>query len=186
MKKTLLLAGVACLISATASNAMDYRDIKPIIGLDYAYSDADFKKSSKGLNNDFNSGVLTIGSKMGEIMSVEAFYQMAGEQKSTVGTDKMKAEFSAYGIDAYGHMPLGCEKKFELLGSLGLGIYDINIKKNGGKVVDTNRVGYRMGLGAQYNFTDNLAARVMARYNYIGNGHLHSMNEVAAGIRYSF
>ena len=58
MKKTLLLAGVACLISATASNAMDYRDIKPIIGLDYAYSDADFKKSSKGLNNDFNSGVV--------------------------------------------------------------------------------------------------------------------------------
>ncbi len=186
MKKTLLLAGVACLISATAANAMSYREIKPIVGLDYAYTDADFKKESKGLNNDFNSGILSVGTKIGEFSSVEAFYQMAGEKKTNKDAAKYKAKFSAYGIDAYGHMPLGCERKFELLGSLGLGIYDIDVKKDGGKVVDTNRVGYRIGLGAQYNFTENVAGRIMGRYNYIGNGQLHSMNEVTAGIRYAF
>lgn len=186
MKKTLLLAGVACLISATAAHAMDYTNIKPIIGLDYAYDNAEFKKESKGLNDDFNSGIISLGTRIGDYSSVEAFYQLAGEKKTSTDVAKYKAKFSAYGLDVYGHLPLGCEQKVELLGSLGLGIYDIDIKRDGGKVVDTNRVGYRIGLGAQYNFTPNVAGRIMGRYDYIGNGQLHSMNEVTAGIRYAF
>lgn len=185
MKKTLLLAGVACLISATAANAMDYKNIRPIIGLDYAYDNVDFKKESKILNNDFNSGIISVGTRIGDYSSVEAFWQIAGEKKTNTDTAKYKARFTAYGLDAYGHLPLGCEQKVELLGSLGLGIYDIAIKKDGAKNT-TDRVGYRIGLGAQYNFTDNIAGRVMGRYNYIGNGQLHSMNEVTAGIRYAF
>ena len=43
MKKTLLLAGVACLFSVSA-NAMDLsREFRPYIGLDYVYSHADYK-----------------------------------------------------------------------------------------------------------------------------------------------
>ena len=43
MKKTLLLAGVACIFSYNA-NAMNISsDLKPYIGLDYVYSKADFK-----------------------------------------------------------------------------------------------------------------------------------------------
>lgn len=185
MKKTLLLAGVACLVSATAAHAMDFSKFKPIMGLDYAYSDADFKKEAKAINGDFSSGIISLGTKIGDYSSVEAFYQMAGEEKGKQDGVSYKGKFSAYGMDAYGHMPIGCEQKVELLGSMGLGIYDINIKKDGVKN-SSDRVGYRFGLGAQYNFTEHLAGRVMARYNYIGNTNLHSFNELTAGVRYSF
>lgn len=185
MKKTLLLAGVACLVSAASAHAMNYNEFKPIIGLDYAYSNADFKKDVKNLNDDFNSGIISVGTKIGDYSSVEAFYQLAGDKKTNTDTAKYKAKFSAYGLDAYGHLPLGCAKKVELLGSLGLGIYDINIKKDGAKAT-TDKVGYRMGLGAQYNFTENFAGRIMGRYNYLGGGRIHSFNEVTAGVRYSF
>lgn len=185
MRKTLLLAGVACLISASAANAMDYNGFRPYVGLDYAYDDVDFKKEAKPINNDFSSGIISVGTKFNNYSSVEAFYQMAGEEKGRSDNVPYKGKFSAYGLDALGHMPLGCEQKVELLGSLGLGIYDINIKKDGVKN-SSDKVGYRIGLGAQYNFTDNIAARVMARYNYLGMANLHSMNEVTAGIRYTF
>lgn len=47
MKKTLLLAGVACLFSFGA-NAADYnmRDLRPYIGIDYIYTNANIKKET--------------------------------------------------------------------------------------------------------------------------------------------
>ena len=49
MKKTLLLAGVACIFSYNA-NAMNISsDLKPYIGLDYVYSKADFKGEASRL-----------------------------------------------------------------------------------------------------------------------------------------
>ena len=64
MKKTLLLAGVACIFSYNA-NAMNISsDLKPYIGLDYVYSKADFKgeasrlEKSNLLKDNYNSGVL--------------------------------------------------------------------------------------------------------------------------------
>lgn len=185
MKKSLLLAGVACLVSASAANAMDYNMFKPIVGLDYAYSDADFKKEAKPVNNDFSSGIISLGTKIGDYSSVEAFYQMSGEEKGHQDGVDYKGKFTAYGLDGIGHLPLGCEGKVELLGSLGLGIYDVDVKANGVKH-SASKVGYRGGIGAQYNFTENLAGRVMGRYNYIGDSNLHSFNEVTAGVRYTF
>ena len=185
MRKTLILAGVACILSANAAHALDFKTFNPTIGLDYAYSDADFKKESKDLNNKFSSGIISLGTKIGDYSSVEAYWQMSADKKTNTDTAKYKARFSSYGVDAYGHLPLGCEQKVELLGSLGLGIYDISIKKDGEKST-TDRVGYRLGLGAQYNFTEHFSGRIMGRYNYIGNGQLHSFNEVTAGIRYTF
>ncbi len=182
MKKTLLLAGVACLMSFGAQ-AQPY-DVKPYIGLDYAYDHADFKKDAKSLKNDFNSGIINAGVRM-ENVGLEGFFQMSGKNKNRRPNDTIRTKFNAYGLDMYGYMPLGCEQKFELLGSLGVGIYDIEMKGDNRKD-DTTRVGYRAGIGAQYNFNENVAARIMGRYNYIGSGKLHSMNEVTAGVRYSF
>ena len=182
MKKTLLLAGVACLMSFNA-HAQTY-DVKPYVGLDYAYDRADFKKDAKDLKKGFNSGIINAGVRMEDI-GIEGFFQVSGENKNHRTDNTVKTKFNAYGLDMYGYLPLGCEKKFELLGSLGAGIYDIHMKDNSSKH-NTTRVGYRAGIGAQYNFNENIAARIMGRYNYIGSGRLHSMNEVTAGLRYSF
>ena len=75
MKKTLLLAGVACIFSYNA-NAMNISsDLKPYIGLDYVYSKADFKgeasrlEKSNLLKDNYNSGVINAGIKLGDYTS---------------------------------------------------------------------------------------------------------------------
>lgn len=182
MKKTLLLAGVACLLSFNAS-AQEFR---PYVGLDYAYDKADFKKEAKSLDDGFNSGIINAGVRMGDYYGLEAFFQQSGERKTHFTGEDVKAKFNAYGLDAYGYMPLGCEKKFDLLASLGLAAYDTTVKGLPEGKYDKQRMGYRMGIGAQYNFTENMAARVMGRYNYLGMSQLDNFSEVTAGVRYTF
>lgn len=195
MKKTLLLAGVACLFSYSA-NAMDMSsELKPYIGLDYVYSKADYKNEASRLEKDklikdnYNSGVINAGVKMGDYTSLEAFYQQSATRKGDRYyldglAHKAKTKFNAYGLDLYGYVPVGCSG-FNLLGTVGLANYDLEIKGAGGKDTWT-RVGYRAGLGAQYDFNQNWAARVVGRYSYIGTKAVDNLKEVTAGIRYTF
>ncbi len=185
MKKTLLLASAACLFSFGA-NAMDLSaEMKPYVGLDYAYSHGDIKKDA-GIKKDYNSGIINAGVKMGDYSGLEAFFQQSGERKAHHGErGKVKSEFYAYGLDAYGYMPMGCEKKFNLLGSLGLANYNMKVKVPGGNR-DKQKVGYRVGIGASYDLTENWSARIMGRYSYIGAHDIKSLQEVTAGVRYTF
>lgn len=183
MKKTLLLAGVACLVSSVAS-AQDY-NLKPYVGLDYAYDKAKLGGEASSLDDSFNSGIINVGSRFNENFGLEAFYQMADENKEHIAANEIKTKFSAYGLDAYGYMPMGCDKKVDLLGSVGLANYDLEVKGADGKHTQ-DKIGYRFGLGAQYNFTEQFAARVMARYSYIGADSVNNLQEVTAGVRYTF
>ena len=81
-------------------------------------------------------------------------------------------------------MPIGCSG-FNLLGTIGLANYDLEVKGAGDKDTWT-RVGYRAGIGAQYDFNENWAARVVGRYSYIGTKAVDNLKEVTAGIRYTF
>ena len=185
MKKTLLLAGVACLFSF-GTNAEEYR---PYVGLDYVFSNANIKKEYN-MKKDYNSGAVNAGIQIGEYTGLEAFFQQSGERKKNI-TDTLnnKTKFHAYGLDLYGYMPVPeCNEKFSLLGSIGIANYNIESKYNGdirGKI-DKDRIGYRVGLGAQYNFNEHWGARVMGRYSYLGTKVLKDLKEVTAGIRYTF
>lgn len=183
-KSALLLAGVACLFAFQA-NARDWKELNPYVGMDYAYSKAGLKKGFSNYDDKFNSGIFNVGMKANEHMGLEAFLQIAGERKNHRDEGTYKSEFNAYGLDAYGYMPMGCEGKFNLLGSLGLGIYDFDMNNPTGKTT-TTRVGYRVGVGAQYDFTDHIAARVMGRYGYIGADSVKYVEELTAGLRYTF
>lgn len=185
MKKTLLLAGVACLFSVSA-NAMDVaKEFRPYIGLDYVYSHADYKDLVLEPKKSYNSGMVSVGTWISPYASLEAFFQQSAEVKSHNGTiDHIKTKFYAYGLDAYGYLPLGCDG-FNLLGSLGLANYNMKVKYHQGSD-DKQRMGYRVGIGAQYNFTEHFAARVVGRYSFIGAKHLDNLMEVTAGIRYTF
>lgn len=187
MKKTLLLAGVACLFSFGA-NAADYsmRDLKPYVGLDYVYTSANLKKDT-GIKKDYNSGAVNAGITLYDNVGLEAFFQQSGERKSLKGTPyQTKSEFYAYGLDLYGYMPIGCDG-FNLVGSIGAANYNVKLKYKGhfGNE-DKQRVGYRGGVGMQYNMTENWSARLLYRYTYLGMKELKNLNEVTAGIRYSF
>ncbi len=187
MKKTLLLAGVACLFSFGA-NAADYnmRDLRPYIGIDYIYTNANIKKET-GIKKDYNSGAINAGIRFDDYVGLEAFFQQSGERKSMKGTPyQTKSEFYAFGLDLFGYMPIGCDG-FNLVGSLGVANYNVKLKYRGHfGSDDKQRVGYRAGVGMQYDFTENFAARVMYRYTHLGMKEVKNLNEVNAGIRYSF
>ena len=189
MKKTLLLAGVAALVSFNA-NAME---MKPYVGLDYVYSMADIDKvdGEKMFEEDLNAFAITAGAKLHKNFGLEAFYQQSMEESKNSTEGKGKDEYNAFGIDAIGYLPIDQAGKFELLGSLGIGYYDVDYKlrehATGVRYSDgDDGFGYRIGAGAQYNITENVAARVMARYADIDVDGIDNMVDVTAGIRYSF
>ena len=191
-KKIILLAGAAMFLTGTAS-AME---LNPYIGLDYVYSKADFKSDkisafdTRSLKDNYNSGMVSMGIRPLEYMSLEAFFQQSAEQKgdkiveASGAQHKIKSEFYAYGIDAYGYMPIGCSG-FSLLGTVGVANYNFKIKSNDGSV-DKQKLGYRAGIGAQYDINDNWAVRLVGRYSYIDSNYLDNLQEVTAGIRYTF
>ena len=191
-RKVILLAGAA-MFMAFSANAMD---INPYIGLDYVYSKASFKKdkissySTSNLRDEYNSGMVSLGMKPAEYFSLEAFFQQSDKQEgariyeANGHTHKIKSEFYSYGLDAYGYMPIGCDG-FNLLGTVGLANYNLKIKSNGGSV-DKQTLGYRAGIGAQYDLNDNWAVRVVGRYSYIHSKYMDDLKEVTAGIRYTF
>ena len=195
MKKALLLAGVACLFS-NGVNAMEMSsNLKPYVGLDYVYSKADYKDEGTRLNktkfikDNYNSGAINAGVMIDDYASVEAFFQQSGSTKGSTNyvdgvNHKAKTKFNAYGVDVYGYLPVGCSG-FNLLGTVGAANYDFEIK-NGPNKDNSSRIGYRAGVGAQYNFDDNWSARVVGRYSYINSKNVDNLMEATAGIRYTF
>ena len=77
-----------------------------------------------------------------------------------------------------------CEGKYDLLATIGAA--DYYFKGDGENGKSANRIGYRVGAGAMYNFNDNISARVVGRYSYIGAKSLNYAAEVTAGLRYTF
>ena len=193
MKKTLLLAGVACTLLVSQANAANWatnyvdnmtKDAKIYVGADYAFDDFDFKGSLDGAKTSYNSAALNIGAKMG-MVGVEFFGQWSFGRTKDTDDGKIKTRVNAYGMDLYGYMPLGCEGKYELLGSVG--VADYYYKGLTEDSNDTNNhIGWRVGGGAMYNITDHVSARVMGRYAYIGASELNHAAEVTAGLRYNF
>lgn len=183
MKKYLLLAGVASIMSFNA-NAME---MKPYVGLDYVYSmmDTDKVAGETIVDENLNAFAINAGVRMHKNFGVEAFFQQTEEGKKHVKGVEFKDKYHAYGVDMIGYMPLGCDEKVELLGSLGLGYYDTEYKALGKKETDDGW-GWRLGAGAQYNFTENMAGRVMVRYADVDVDGIDNIVDLTAGVRYSF
>lgn len=187
MKKEILMAGAAVLLAGTA----EAMEINPYIGMDYVYSSADYKSDNntwdKALKKDYNSGAVNVGMRPSQYFSLEGFFQQSTKEKgayiSTAG-DRIKSEFYAYGADAYGYLPIGCDG-WNLLGTVGMANYNFKVKTAAGSD-DKNHMGYRAGLGVQYDMNENWAMRVVGRYSYIDSKVLDNLQEVTAGIRYTF
>lgn len=186
MNKTLLLAGAACFLSLNV-NAAEI-DVKPYVGLDYVYTSADFNYGYEELvAENYNSFNLNVGTKFNKNFGVEAFYQKsAREDKSVYGVVTTKGEFDAYGVDFAGYLPL--TENLEGIASIGLGHYTFKVSALGGSDDESN-MGYRLGLGAQYNINENVGVRVMGRFVGIDDGDdgvVNNLTEFTAGIRYTF
>lgn len=187
MKKTLLLAGVACVLLSSNANAgwqSMAKDANLYVGADYVYDSYDFKGNLDEAKSSHNSGNFNIGTRV-KNAGAEIFGQWSGKRTKDLAEGKLKTRVDAYGLDFYGYQPLGCEGKYDLLATVGVADYHYTGKANGDKI-SKNRIGWRVGGGAMYNMTDHVSARIVGRYAYIGAKDLNHAAEVTAGLRYSF
>lgn len=188
MKKILLLSGVACLMAVNAQAGIyNWQKflIRPYIGADYVYSHAHQGNDAKNFKKNFHSGKADLGMEWNKRIYTEFSYQMSGELKNAnpYGDGKSKNSFQAYAMDLYGKMPIMCSNLGAVL-TAGGAIYDIKYKQMPNS--STTKVGYRAGLGMQYDMTDNLSARVIGRYSYIGTKRMNNLKEVTVGMLYRF
>ncbi|MBQ8870639.1 MAG: outer membrane beta-barrel protein [Alphaproteobacteria bacterium] len=192
MKKTLLLAGVISLLNFNA-NAQFYQQpqynysdiqngIRTMFGIDYLYAmtDTDYQVH----NFSFSGGI-----KLHPYFGVEAFFQKSLTEAENRYSNM---KYIAYGLDFIGYIPL--DSKFDLIGTIGIGNTEYSIEEYDSDVYSYNKeydaIGYRIGLGGQYNFNDMVSARFMARYNFIFNDvdyrSIDSMIDLTAGLRLYF
>jgi len=187
MKKSLLLAGVACVMIATNASA-NWRNVmqngKIYVGADYAFDSYDFKGDLENAKNGHHSGIFNVGSRLDNI-GFEIFGQWSGKRTKDTDEGKLKTKVNAYGLDLYGYRPLGCEGKYDLFATIGVADYYYKGEDDNGSD-SSNHVGWRIGGGAMYNFSEHMSARVVGRYAYIGSNELNHTAEVTAGLRYSF
>lgn len=183
MKKTLLLAGVACLFGAATANA----EVKPYVGLDWNYSTFDYAYDlEKYAEDDYQSASLIAGAKLHKNFGVEAFYQFSQAEKNTYENIKMHTRFQAYGLDALGYLPLGCDGTVDVIAGLGLGQYEMKYRVAGIVSDKEETLGYRLNVGAQYNIDENWAVRGMYRHVYTQKSDIDAIDEFSLGVRYSF
>lgn len=192
MNKTLLLTGVAALVAFNA-NAYDIKDYwAPYIGLDYNYTKTHHPESTKAiasgtLPSNYHSGTFAFGTFFAPYVALEGFAEFAKYENKP----EVRSYSRAFGADVLGVLPLDCNKKFDLLGSLGLGRYYNKLKYK--KAAGRNEYaeydwGYRFGAGAQYNINDNWSVRAMYRHVVFNKPKFayNNLDIVSLGVRYNF
>ena len=158
--------------------------IKPYVGAEYVFSHAKVGGEANHSKHNFNSGKVDLGMEWDNFFDTEFSYQHSGELKSgNEDGGKIKTSFQAYAMDLYGKYPIMCSP-LSAVGTVGAAIYHANFK--GLPNEEFNRVGYRAGVGMQYDFTNHVSARVIGRYSYVNTNYLNNLMEVNAGLLYRF
>lgn len=179
----------------TYTTSEDTNRIRPYIGVDVAMSSMDLEDNDYGdyseyIEDSYNSISLVVGAKFNRHVGVEAFIQQSSEEDKDYGEGKTTNQYNAIGVDLIGYMPVSHE--LELLASLGMAQYNFNVKEEYEDYEywekdSLNTLGIRLGIGAQFYMTDNVALRGMARYvQFSDDDIIKNMVEFSLGLRYMF
>lgn len=187
MKCKILAAAAAGLVIGSAVHA-DV-DVHPYVGAELSYNmpkykgdtttttgvaTPDIKKSKPGF------GVL-LGARICEYFGVEAGYAQVMKAKK----DDFSGKINNMYLDGMGYFAASPE--MDLIAALGVG--RLKQKVNGFDVANDGtkaKTSYRVGVGAQYKFDENVAARLMIRHQKGNKEFLKNMNSVALGVTYTF
>ena len=180
-KNIALLAAVSAIALATSANALEFR---PYVGAQYNLTSASVKNMP---NMDMHSYSVFVGTDYNRYFGTEVFYQNSNKWHKVYEGNKVKADFAAYGLDAYGYLPLGCDRVWSLLGTAGIASYKYDFDNGVDPKGDDHGLGYRLGAGVQYNVTNNIAVRGLARYIWADKlDQFDHMMEYSLGAKYSF
>ncbi|MBR1648023.1 MAG: porin family protein [Alphaproteobacteria bacterium] len=183
MKKALLMAGAAALFASSAN-----AEVKPYVGLDGNYSSIDWAYDIEdSVEDDYTSVSAVAGAKFIRNFGMEAFYQISnGEKNRDANAGLNHSRFTAYGVDALGYLPLGCEGKVELIAGAGVGEYTFKVRNTFDGTSKDHSTGYRLNAGAQYNVDENWSVRGMYRHVYTQKSYADAIDEFSLGVRYNF
>lgn len=184
MNKTfgaLMIAASAIAYTANA-NATELK-FNPYVGVDYNNTRANAKFSRPY----FNSASVNVGAMYNDYFGTEVFYQHSDEYAKLVGTARNKVSMQAYGLDLMGYLPVDCGRNINIVGTIGIGDYEVKTKYIGSP---TNRDGgyaWRYGAGVHLKLTNNVGVRGLVRYidPHRISGYDH-MIEYSLGLRYTF
>lgn len=145
------------------------------------------KKSSPGAG-------LFLGTRVTENFGAELGYSVLKKSHNTpVAGRTLDVKMNNPYIDAMGYLPVAND--VELIGSVGVGRLSTKVenKVNGvvqplsttNKNLAKSKAGVRLGLGAQYKFSENVGARFMVRHQK-GNKIIKNVNSAGLGLFYQF
>ena len=182
MKKiTFLLTTTLILGGFVKNSAADSYKYTPYAGVDYIYSQTD----ADGFKPYHNSLGIHIGSDYGKYFGTELFFTQSNSSKKRPNNGIVKTSYRSYGLDLMAYLPLGCEERFSLIATAGIGEYVYKTKFVPAKHYNEHGFGYRFGGGFKYAFDKNWQARILLRrvnFDHL-SGYNHNM-EYTAGVEY--
>jgi len=198
MKKTLLLAGVAGALLAHNAQAEDLQKIKPVVGIDYVFSQIDMDDGNDELlESELNAFAVSVGARFNKYAGFEVFYQQSEDAEKNIYADRLEAlsskvQYKIQGIDIIGYAPVN--NNMDFVGSVGITYSKADysftyldrisgIAEEIGKD-SQKKFGFRLGAGTQYNINEHLSLRLMGRYNYTGIVGAKNMFDITAGVRF--
>ena len=99
-------------------------DIQASMGIDYVYSDVEIDDIFEDyIPHTFNSYNISIGTRFGKYVGLEAFYQKSNDADRNIFGYDVSTSFQAYGIDLNLYGPTQYDNLYALL-SLGAGNYN--------------------------------------------------------------
>lgn len=192
MKKLLLTTAVYVSILA-AQPAISSDNIKPYIGLEYQNINTNFEsvrelEYNKVYADNYHAIAPYVGARIGNHLGFELGYSKSFDSKDVtlVGNQytHVRTNLSSITLDSMFYMPVNESKTIELIGSTGIGIYQVELEGAGVDDVETN-AGFRLGGGLQHSY-GNLTIRTMVRYNAINSPIIEDATSYNVGVGYSF
>lgn len=181
-KNIALLAAVSVFALANSADALEFR---PYVGAQYNVTHVNAKDLNT--NMDMHSYSVFVGTEYNKYFGTEVFYQNSNKWHKVLDGDKVKADFEAYGLDAYGYLPLGCDQVVAPFVTAGIANYDFDSQVSGEAKEKDNGLGYRLGAGIQYHVTENIAVRALGRYVWTNKlDGMDHFSEFSLGAKYVF
>ena len=177
MKKIFILAALSGLISSASLNAQTKKDWY-IIGGKISNVGLDFQKGNTGFSFDLSPRVAWF-LKDDFALGAEALFGLkTGNGFTTV----------SYGVGPLARYylkekALNNVKKTRWFVEANVGIYGSNTKVTGSPSINTNGLGIGLGPGLAYFLNENIALKVLAKYNLtVGFGNSTTNNGLNLGI----
>ncbi|MCD8566375.1 MAG: porin family protein [Alphaproteobacteria bacterium] len=198
------LAGMAAWSSIAGAQEPQFQ---PYIGFDLQRNHVSYADDSvggvsfnwgEGLEDNLDGLNIHVGNRFNKHVGLELGYFRTKEESKTFDLlpatpVTSKVMLQGVTLDALGYIPVTPNDKLELIGTAGVSYSWVDVELDTGALGlgtlkdDEGEFGFRAGAGAQFNITDNLNVRGLARYQSADfDGVADNIWVYTVGLNYSF